>query len=223
MFNPSRFLEVLMMDFIRKKLIIKKLQDWYQKHQHHQWFKLVRWFHPNLLTISRVVIFSPLVVFFLITQQKETAVIFWLIGWLTDALDGPLAIVTNRQTVSGKFLDPVCDRIYFFVVISTTLVIYYLPLIINLSLCLIMLLELVLPALYLVAKLEHKRATIYPHNAFGKLKTCLLALIVPLIWFSKPENNWQFILGSLIGAALLASLINIKKIGSLSFPNNSPS
>lgn len=209
--KADRFLEHLMIDFIRKGIIIGKLQRWYQKHEHSWWLKLIKWIHPNHLTLSRAVVFTPLVVYCLIIQQKTAALVFWIGGWFMDMIDGPWAVVTNRQTTGGKILDPVCDRIYTMAVIITTLIIYPLPLVVSLSLGLFLLLELVLPGLYLAVRLKCQKEVVPPHNACGKLKACSISFALPLIWFSQPETSWQFVLGGLTGIALLTALFNIAK------------
>jgi phosphatidylglycerophosphate synthase len=194
---------------IREK-IIAFLTDFGTKYSQRPIGKIVRIIHPNLITISRGTFFPFFTVHSLIDGNESKALIYWILGWLTDPLDGPWAIITNRLTKAGKILDPLCDRIFFLAVIITTIAIDDLILLLKIFLALTLLLELLLPALYLLAKLE-KRPIILAHNKYGKISTILIAFALPLIWFSEHSENWQFILGGIISATTITSLINIGK------------
>lgn len=211
MVNLDKQLNALMINIIREKVIIYNLQALFEKHPKNVLVRILTKIHPNFLTISRVVIFPPIVIYFLVNNQKVTALIIWLLGWLTDPLDGAWATVTNKQTEFGKILDPICDRVYFVTVLFATLLISNLSLTVIWLLCIIFGLEFILPVLYLVAKVTTSSTPILEHNAFGKTKTFLLSVILPLIWFSSQVSDWQTILGVLSGAALLSSLVNIKR------------
>jgi CDP-diacylglycerol--glycerol-3-phosphate 3-phosphatidyltransferase len=68
---------------------------------------------PNSLTIARIILIP---VFLLVASMKfnyadYTAAGIFLIAALTDGLDGYFARKRNEETLLGKFLDPVADKI----------------------------------------------------------------------------------------------------------------
>ncbi len=71
---------------------------------------------PNYITIFRIVL-VPFFFSFLIYYDSEHqnfrlfALILFLIGMVTDALDGLIARKFNKQTQLGKFLDPFADKL----------------------------------------------------------------------------------------------------------------
>jgi CDP-diacylglycerol--glycerol-3-phosphate 3-phosphatidyltransferase len=66
---------------------------------------------PNILSISRLVLL-PLILFFIATKQTIVALVFMIISWITDALDGYIARRTNQVTNIGKVLDHFVDKIW---------------------------------------------------------------------------------------------------------------
>ncbi|PKN53369.1 MAG: CDP-diacylglycerol--glycerol-3-phosphate 3-phosphatidyltransferase [Deltaproteobacteria bacterium HGW-Deltaproteobacteria-13] len=65
---------------------------------------------PNLLSLLRIIL-VPVIVIFLIQDSYAKALIVFTIAGLTDALDGTLARLLNKQTQLGAFLDPLADKI----------------------------------------------------------------------------------------------------------------
>lgn len=68
---------------------------------------------PNILTIGRIVLI-PLVLYFLAGGTPRGgyyAALLFALASVTDALDGYLARKWNLITVTGKFLDPLADKI----------------------------------------------------------------------------------------------------------------
>ena len=65
---------------------------------------------PNFLSLLRIIL-VPLVVIFLIQGSYGKALITFTVAGLTDALDGTLARLLNRQTVLGAYLDPIADKL----------------------------------------------------------------------------------------------------------------
>lgn len=65
---------------------------------------------PNFLTLIRIVVI-PFFLALLSAELYLEALIIFVIGGLTDALDGAVARMTHRQTALGAYLDPVADKL----------------------------------------------------------------------------------------------------------------
>ena len=65
---------------------------------------------PNFLSLLRIIL-VPFVVIFLIQGLYGKALFTFTLAGLTDALDGTLARLLNRQTVLGSYLDPIADKL----------------------------------------------------------------------------------------------------------------
>lgn len=65
---------------------------------------------PNLLSLCRIIL-VPVIVIFLIQEEYLNALIVFTVAGITDALDGALARMLNKQTPLGAFLDPLADKI----------------------------------------------------------------------------------------------------------------
>ncbi len=70
----------------------------------------------NLMSFSRILLAIPFLYF--LSRETETgnyiALLFALLGMLTDFLDGIIARKFNTVTTFGKYLDPVADKICVF-------------------------------------------------------------------------------------------------------------
>ena len=65
---------------------------------------------PNFLSLLRIIL-VPVIVIFLIQGSYAKALIVFVLASLTDALDGAVARLLNKQTKLGSFLDPLADKI----------------------------------------------------------------------------------------------------------------
>ncbi|WP_455617823.1 CDP-diacylglycerol--glycerol-3-phosphate 3-phosphatidyltransferase [Eisenbergiella sp.] len=69
---------------------------------------------PNKLTILRMIMIIPFVVFMLVPMGgagKWIALALFVIASLTDLLDGKIARKYNLVTTFGKFMDPLADKL----------------------------------------------------------------------------------------------------------------
>lgn len=68
---------------------------------------------PNLLTIGRVILIPLLIACFYIDAEwaRWAACALFLLAAITDYLDGVLARAWNQQSVFGRWLDPVADKL----------------------------------------------------------------------------------------------------------------
>ena len=84
---------------------------------------------PNHLTALRFLL-TPVVIWFLFTQNYTIGVPLFVITAFTDAVDGSLARVRNQITPWGIFFDPVADKLLIGSVALLLGLKYYYPLLI---------------------------------------------------------------------------------------------
>ncbi|MCI1951670.1 MAG: CDP-alcohol phosphatidyltransferase family protein [Clostridiales bacterium] len=65
---------------------------------------------PNALTVLRMILIIPFVIFY-VNKQYIPAVVTLIISGITDALDGFVARHFNQFTELGKMLDPLSDKL----------------------------------------------------------------------------------------------------------------
>ena len=65
---------------------------------------------PNLLSIVRIVLIAPFVIYILCDDYARAGVVLALSG-LSDLFDGIIARSMNQRTKLGEMLDPVADKI----------------------------------------------------------------------------------------------------------------
>lgn len=65
---------------------------------------------PNALTVLRMILIIPFVIFY-VNKQYIPAVVVLIISGITDALDGFVARHFNQFTELGKMLDPLSDKL----------------------------------------------------------------------------------------------------------------
>lgn len=71
---------------------------------------------PNLITLFRILIIIPYIIFFL-HDNYIGAVLMLLLSGLSDLLDGIVARKFNQITELGKVLDPVADKLTLLAVV----------------------------------------------------------------------------------------------------------
>lgn len=74
------------------------------------------WTLPNLISVSRLVIFLPVTTYFLLQEQYVAGLVGLVVLGITDWLDGFLARRLDLVTEFGKNLDPLADRLAIVVV-----------------------------------------------------------------------------------------------------------
>lgn len=68
----------------------------------------------NILSLARMFIASPLLLFTLLNKQLSLAVIILVFGFLSDLLDGLIARRWGVVSSFGKWIDPLADKIFLF-------------------------------------------------------------------------------------------------------------
>ena len=117
----------------------------------------------NIITVSRLVLL-PFIIYFLLTGQRLVAFLIMLVSLLSDGLDGYLARRLHQESRLGRFLDPLCDKIFLAAVLITLLYIGAVPL----WIVLVIVLRdfLILLGSYILLK---SKAVVEPSNTFGKI------------------------------------------------------
>ncbi len=137
----------------------------------------------NVITVSRLVML-PFIVYFLLKDQRLVAFIIISISLLSDMIDGYLARKLHQESETGKFLDPLCDKISLAVILIALLIINAIPL---WGVIIIVMRDfLILLGSFILFK--HK-AKIFKSNILGKFT------------------------GFILGAVILAFTINLQQIG----------
>lgn len=67
---------------------------------------------PNWITFGRILC-VPFVVYTLLTNQPVSALIFFVVAAVSDALDGFIARYTKTRSKLGAYLDPLADKLLF--------------------------------------------------------------------------------------------------------------
>ena len=65
---------------------------------------------PNQLTLLRMM-FLPFIVIKLVEGHYSLALILFVLAGMSDGLDGLLARTLKQQTILGKYLDPIADKL----------------------------------------------------------------------------------------------------------------
>lgn len=65
---------------------------------------------PNLISIARIILVAP-ITYYLWLEQYQVALILFLVGGLSDGLDGFLARRYHWETELGVILDPMGDKL----------------------------------------------------------------------------------------------------------------
>lgn len=163
---------------------------------------------PNFFTLCRVVISLLLVYLIFANFSIKTIVIVFIIGMITDALDGQIARRFKMTTEFGRKFDVLADRLL--------IICFALPLVIKFAgegvftkihfveICLILSREIItLPfALYGIIR----RKAFPPVRFLGKLTTVLQAIIFPMILLNAYYGIFDDIT---FGLAIVASVAGL--------------
>lgn len=117
----------------------------------------------NMITIFRLVLL-PLIVCLLVAGNRVAAFVIMFAALLSDGLDGYLARRLHQESRLGRFLDPLCDKIFLAVILVT---LYYLE-VIPLWIVIVIILRdfLILLGSFVLFK---NRSIVEPSNIFGKM------------------------------------------------------
>lgn len=135
---------------------------------------------PNKLTLLRIVLIVPFVIFMLLADYadwpKWIALILFCAASITDALDGYIARRDNLITNFGKFMDPLADKLLVCSALICLVSLRMLPTVV----CIIIIArEFAISGFRLVAA---DNGVVIAAGVWGKLKTISqMAMIIVLI------------------------------------------
>jgi CDP-diacylglycerol--glycerol-3-phosphate 3-phosphatidyltransferase len=160
---------------------------------------------PNVLTIARIFItpiFLAVILMDTLPHKFLIACVIFLVGSITDAVDGHLARKNNQITNFGKFLDPIADKI-----LTTSALLAFM----SMGLCNIWIVMLVLTREFAIASVRMIAAAggvVIPANIWGKIKTVSQMVFTILIMLL--GETWEII--SNTNAVLFAKLPDLSLI-----------
>lgn len=141
---------------------------------------------PNKLTIFRVILI-PFMMFFYLADfipygiGKIVALVIFIVGALTDLLDGKIARKYNLVTNFGKFLDPIADKmltstVFFLIVADGTIPHPWGAIMVTI----IISREFIVSALRLIAS---SKGVVLAADMWGKVKTTVQMIALPISLF----------------------------------------
>lgn len=140
---------------------------------------------PNYLTFIRIASI-PFFLVLLFSRLYDYALLVFLIGGITDALDGPVARFTNQRTRLGAYLDPLADKL---LIISSLVVLTLIDSVPAWLTILVLSRDVIVTlgygAIYFVVE---ERMEIQP-STLGKINTFLLLLTITIVLVSLYDPN----------------------------------
>tara|TARA_B110000116_G_scaffold68092_1_gene58707 strand:- start:194 stop:748 length:555 start_codon:yes stop_codon:yes gene_type:complete len=161
-------------------------------------------FLPNMLSFSRIII-SPIFAYFLIKKTfifSIVALIIFLIGSLTDILDGYIARKYNIGTELGKYIDPLADKIL--VATAFCILSYFYPVQVPIWMILVILFRDIFIMLY--RSFLIKKNISFKTSKFAKFKTFYQVVIIHLLLILHVFNPNIIILNNFAYILVLVSL-----------------
>ncbi len=150
---------------------------------------------PNSVTFLRI-IFIPLLVYVLLSPNIPNgsiiAVVIFAAVAVSDAIDGYLARRLKQETVMGKFMDPLADKI---LVISALLCLVEIRWVSSVPVIVIIVRDFAVTGLRLAASSSGK---IIAADRLGKYKTALLDVAVAMLILNLPYGNQVLWLGVIL-------------------------
>jgi CDP-diacylglycerol--glycerol-3-phosphate 3-phosphatidyltransferase len=133
---------------------------------------------PNILTISRLFLTLPLIIFLEINKTKFVFALI-ILGGITDYFDGYFARKFNLKTKFGAIIDPLADKIFLLIPLLWLSKMEIIPF---WSLALILFRELIISALRTTMKDG------LPASQLGKYKTFFF--FIALVIFFQPFSKY---------------------------------
>ena len=159
---------------------------------------------PNKLSVARVLCIPAIVTLLHFSDPvcRYSAAVLFVLGCLTDFLDGRIARKRNLVTDFGKFIDPVADKL---LVLTTLIMLIRLNMIPAWIVIIILCRELAVDGLRMVAV---TKGQVIAAGPLGKWKTACQMILISTILILNLSVSQAWPLAVLAGMAVLLTLIS---------------
>ncbi|MBR1730995.1 MAG: CDP-alcohol phosphatidyltransferase family protein [Ruminococcus sp.] len=156
---------------------------------------------PNILSLFRIVLIIPFVIFFL-NENYIAAAIAIILSGISDALDGFIARKFNQITDLGKMLDPLADKLTLIAIMICLVILF--PIVMPVVIILI-----IKDVVMMIGASVLLKSDIKPPAArwYGKIGTIMFYFSVALIVFLKAVFNYENPILSLVLLGLTAAMM----------------
>jgi cardiolipin synthase len=141
------------------------------------------WTIPNAISFARLLGAPAILYFGLVSHNDLACFLLFVLGSVSDWLDGYLARKLNQFSDLGAKLDPIADRLYIVVAISVLLIRELIPLV---AVLLILARELML--VIEIYKLRRNGFDFPSVHYVGKAGTLMLLYSVPFVFLGNVEG-----------------------------------
>lgn len=140
---------------------------------------------PNLLSLLRIILIAPFVIFFLQKNYIAAAAVL-IVSGLSDAFDGFIARTFNQVTQLGKMLDPIADKLTLIAIMVCITI--FSPIVLP-----VMIVLIIKDVVMLIGGSRLVKTGIAPPAAkwYGKVGTFVFYVVVCLIVFLKAAFNYE--------------------------------
>lgn len=148
---------------------------------------------PNILTVFRIFL-TPFFIFFLFNNSDLSgtyALIIFVVASITDAYDGHYARKYNVVSESGKFLDPLADKI----LVSSAFISFAILKIIDFWMVFLIIFRDVFVTLLRMRMKKSNQSLITSNIAKSKTAVQLIIIVFTLLYLSISNSNLQILMG----------------------------
>ena len=148
---------------------------------------------PNILTVFRIFL-TPFFIFFLFNKSDLSgtyALIIFVVASITDAYDGHYARKYNVVSESGKFLDPLADKI----LVSSAFISFAILKIIDFWMVFLIIFRDVFVTLLRMRMKKSNQSLITSNIAKSKTAAQLIIIVFTLLYLSISNSNLQILMG----------------------------
>ncbi len=148
---------------------------------------------PNILTVFRIFL-TPFFIFFLFNDSDLSgtfALIIFVVASITDAYDGHYARKYNVVSESGKFLDPLADKI----LVSSAFISFAILKIIDFWMVFLIIFRDVFVTLLRIRMKKSNQSLITSNIAKSKTAAQLIIIVFTLLYLSISNSNLQILMG----------------------------
>lgn len=148
---------------------------------------------PNILTVFRIFL-TPFFIFFLFNNSDLSgtyALIIFVVASITDAYDGHYARKYNVVSESGKFLDPLADKI----LVSSAFISFAILKIIDFWMVFLIIFRDVFVTLLRMRMKKSNQSLITSNIAKSKTAAQLIIIVFTLLYLSISNSNLQILMG----------------------------